>query len=177
MLQKNISRLKYLTREFASAFVSLLPNDVLSTRLRVNIYRLLGFDIKDGALIYRNVLLLGNISVGRGCSISNNTSINGATAGVHIGAHVMIAPGCCIVAFDHGSELNSIPMIHQPLVESPIVIKDDVWIAANCTIRRGVTIGEGAIIGANSVVTKDVEPYTIVGGVPAKLIRSRGLRN
>ena len=85
----------------------------------------------------------------------------------------MIAPGCCIVAFDHGMEVGTIPMIKQPLIEQAICIEDDVWIAANCTITKGVTIGTGSIIGANSVVTKDIAPYSIMGGVPAKLIKMR----
>ena len=55
----------------------------------------------------------------------------------------------------------------------PIVIEDDVWIGARVIILKGVTIGKGSIIGAGSVVTKDVEPYSIVGGNPAKLIRKR----
>ena len=57
--------------------------------------------------------------------------------------------------------------------KKPVVIGDDVWIGANCTIVAGVIIGEGAVIAAGSVVTKDVKPYTIVGGAPAKLIKER----
>ena len=54
-----------------------------------------------------------------------------------------------------------------------IVIEDDVWIAANCTITPGTRIGHGAVVGAGAVVTRDVEPYAIVGGVPAHVIGSR----
>jgi len=60
-----------------------------------------------------------------------------------------------------------------PLTKGPITIEDDVWIAANCTIGDGVTIGRGAVVAANSFVNKDVEAYDIVGGVPAKKIGSR----
>jgi len=55
----------------------------------------------------------------------------------------------------------------------PVIIEDDVWIGARVIILAGVTIGTGAVIGAGSVVTRDVLPFTIVGGVPAKLIRER----
>lgn len=59
---------------------------------------------------------------------------------------------------------------HQP---AKVVIGNDVWIGGNCVITAGVTIGEGAIVAAGSVVTKDVKPFTFVGGVPAKLIKER----
>jgi acetyltransferase-like isoleucine patch superfamily enzyme len=172
-LQKTMSRIRYLSREWLTGFASLLPNDVLSTRLRVLIYRACGLGIASDALVYRNVLLLGKVSVGSGSSISNNSSINGAAAGVHIGSDVMIAPGCCIVAFDHGMQMGEVPMIRQPLVEAAITIGDGAWIAANCTITKGVRVGRGAIVAANSVVTRDVDDFTIVGGVPARYIKSR----
>jgi acetyltransferase-like isoleucine patch superfamily enzyme len=173
MLTKLISVARYLYREVSTGFVSLLPNDIISTRIRRIVFKSVGISLSENVLIYRNVLLLGSISIGENSSVSNNTSINGATVGVHIGSNVMIAPGCCIVAFDHGTKLRSIPMIRQHLIQAPITIHDDVWIAANCTITKGTTIGTGAIIGANSVVTKDVAPFSIVAGVPAKFIKMR----
>jgi acetyltransferase-like isoleucine patch superfamily enzyme len=57
--------------------------------------------------------------------------------------------------------------------EAPVIIENDVWIASNCTIGKGVRIGKGSIIAANSFVNKDVPSYSIVGGVPARFIRSR----
>lgn len=164
---------KYLYREIAAASVALLPNDIISTRIRRVVLNTTGLRLAENVLIYRNVMVIGCVTIGRNSSVSNNTSINGARAGITIGANVMIAPGCCIVAFDHGTEFGTIPMIQQPLIERPIVIGDDVWIAANCTITKGVTIGTGAIIGANSVVTKDVPPFGVAAGVPARLIKFR----
>ena len=64
-------------------------------------------------------------------------------------------------------------MIVQPVTEAPITIENDVWIGAKVTVLGGVTIGNGSIVAAGSVVTKDVKPYSIVGGVPAKMIRYR----
>lgn len=87
----------------------------------------------------------------------------------------MIAPNCVLVAFDHGFRNLEIPMIDQPYEDAPVVIDDDVWIAANCMITKGVILGKGCIVGANSVVTKDMQPFTIVGGVPAKVIGTRKL--
>jgi acetyltransferase-like isoleucine patch superfamily enzyme len=155
------------------AVLGALPNDIFSCHVRRLAYRGLGFGIGDRAFVYRHVLLLGKIDLGAGTSISNNCCLNGATAGIYIGRNVMIAPNCCIVAFNHGTARNGQPMVKQPLVERPVHIADDVWIGANSTITAGVTIHEGAIIAANSVVTKDVGAYEIVGGTPAKFIKSR----
>lgn len=166
-------KLRSVTRDWLTALAALMPNDRLGCALRRRVYRGQGMLIGDSAVVYRNVLLLGRIELGEGSSVSNNCCINGAGAGVHIGRDVMIAPNCCLVAFDHGTELNGTPMIRQPLVEAPIVIEDDVWIGANSTITAGVTIRCGAIVAANSVVTRDVGPHEIVGGTPARFIKHR----
>ena len=60
----------------------------------------------------------------------------------------------------------------QPGRACPVVIEDDVWLAARVVVLKGVTIGRGAVVAAGAVVTKDVPPYTLVGGVPAKFIRA-----
>ncbi len=173
MINKLLRLMRAVLWESAMALLGALPNDPLSCLARRQGYRLLGFDLGPASLVYRHVLLLGRISVGAGSSISNGCVLNGATVGLRIGRDVMIAPNCCIVAFDHGTALNGTPMIRQPLVEAPIVIEDDVWIGANCTVTAGVTIHTGAIVAANSVVTRDVGPHEIVGGTPARLIRHR----
>lgn len=165
--------LRHFFREWAMALLAALPNDIFSCHVRRLAYRQLGFAIGDRAFVYRHVLLLGKIDLGAGSSISNNCCLNGSSAGIHIGRHVMIAPNCCIVAFNHGTARNGLPMIKQPLVEGAVHIADDVWIGANSTITAGVTIHEGAIIAANSVVTKDVGAYEIVGGTPARFIKHR----
>lgn len=165
--------LRATLRETAMAVLSALPNDGVSCLVRRRGYAWLGFGMAPTALVYRHVLLLGQIELGAGSSISNNCCVNGASAGIRIGRNVMIAPNCCLVAFDHGTALNGVPMVQQPLVEAPIVIEDDVWIGANCTITAGVTIHTGAIVAANSVVTRDVGPHEIVGGTPAKFIKHR----
>jgi acetyltransferase-like isoleucine patch superfamily enzyme len=85
----------------------------------------------------------------------------------------MIAPNVVIVAFNHGYKKLEIPMAKQINTEAAVIIDDDVWVASNCTIGKGVRIGKGSIIAANSFVNKDVPPYSIVGGVPAKFIRTR----
>lgn len=111
--------------------------------------------------------------MGEGSSIAQNYTISGESAGVFIGKNVMIAPNVVIVAFNHGFEDIETPMVKQENTEGPILIEDNVWIASNCTIGKGVRIGTGSIIAANSCVNKDIPDYSFAGGVPAKVIRSR----
>ena len=95
-------------------------------------------------------------------------------SGVTIGSDVMIAPHCVLAAGNHDHTQLDQPMRSAPSISrGPIVIEDDVWIGAHCTITDGVTIGRGAVVGANSVVTRDVPAYAIVAGVPAKQIADR----
>jgi acetyltransferase-like isoleucine patch superfamily enzyme len=176
MIERLKRRLGHLVREWWTALASSLPNDVLSMRLRGWMYRVCGVHLEHPVYICRHVLILGHVTIGQGSSVSNNTCINGAGAGILIGKKVMIAPGCCIVAFDHDISLGPQAMIDRPWIESPIVIEDDVWIAANCTITRGAHIGKGAVVGANSVVTGPVPANAIVAGAPARLIRYRSAR-
>lgn len=93
---------------------------------------------------------------------------------VTIGNDVMMGPDCVILTSNHGFESRETPMWKQSFsAPKSVVIEDDVWIGARVIILPGVHVGTGSIIGAGSVVTHDVEPYSIVGGNPAKLIRYR----
>lgn len=150
-----------------------LPNINPYCRWRLRYWQRKGYQFADSCLIYRNVYFLGRVVMGRECSISDNCFINGGNEGVELGNYVMIAPNCVITAFNHGVNDLRIPMLKQPWTHAKIVIEDDVWIGSNCSILAGVRIGKGSIVGAGAVVTKNVAPYSIVGGVPARLIRSR----
>jgi acetyltransferase-like isoleucine patch superfamily enzyme len=112
-----------------------------------------------------------NIILGSNCFVGSHCEFNIASR-LEIGTDSLIASGTVIVDHNHGIHLGSL-VRSQPAENKPITIGSDVWIGANCVILAGVTIGDGAIIGAGAVVTKNVEPFTIVGGVPAKCI---GLR-
>lgn len=87
---------------------------------------------------------------------------------ISIGNHVAIGPNVCFFAAGHDTSKLSLDD-----TAASIYVCDHVWIGGNSTILHGVTIGEGAIVAAGAVVTKDVEPYTIVGGVPAVKIKDR----
>lgn len=94
---------------------------------------------------------------------------------VFIGDNVSIAPNVVLItcsSANNGKKINEIPYVKNHLwKEDKIVIANDVWIGANVTILPGVHVGECSVIGAGSVVTKNVEPYTIVAGSPAKILR------
>jgi len=152
-------------------FFASLPNSL--SVLRLWYLRCAGMKVGAKCSIARNVYFLGRVELGDGTAIANNCFLNGAQAGIKIGRKVMIAPNCVIVAFAHGNDDLSVPMIDQPWVEAEVIIEDDVWIGANCTILKGIRVGRGAVIGANAVVTKDVESFAIAGGVPARKIGTR----
>ena len=113
------------------------------------------------------------IMIGKKVQINPFTVIYG-DGGVTIGNNTIIAPHCMIVTGNHEYRQTNVPIRDSGyFTKGPIVINEDVWISANCTIGDGVTIGKGAVIAANSFVNKDVAPYDIVGGVPARKIGSR----
>lgn len=90
------------------------------------------------------------------------------------GDNVMMAPDCIIYVRNHESSRLDIPMCEQGSTEErPVVIGNDVWIGGRVIILPGVKIGDGAIIGAGSVVTKDVSEYDVVAGNPARVIKNR----
>lgn len=132
--------------------------------------------IKDNAEIKDYVIIRtfeNEVRIGSYTQINPFTVIYGGS-GVFIGDNVMIAPHCMIAAGNHDYKQVEKPIrFAGNLSKGPIIIEDNVWIGANCTITDGVRIGKDAVVGANSVVNKDVAPYDIVGGVPAKFIRNR----
>jgi acetyltransferase-like isoleucine patch superfamily enzyme len=113
------------------------------------------------------------VEIGAFCQVGPFTVILGGV-GVKIGDNVMIGPHCCIAAGSHDYVQVERPMrFAGDLSKGPIVVEDNVWIGANVTLTDGVRIGRDAVIGAGSVVTRDVAPYDIVAGVPARVIGNR----
>lgn len=121
-----------------------------------------------------NVLIAGNgvFEVGDGTAI-NESSIITCMEKVAIGKDCMLAPYVYILDVDHEFGSKNQPISKQGYKVNPVKIGDDVWIGAQCIITKGVNIGDGSIVAANSVVTNDIAPYTIVGGSPAKIMKSR----
>ena len=113
-----------------------------------------------------------DIVLGKYCDIGNNSWI---CPKVCLGNYVMIAPDCAILGGDHKFDIPGEAIIFsgRPDFTPKTIIEDDVWIGFRVTINAGITIGRGSIIASSSVVTKNVPPYSIMGGNPAKLIKYR----
>ena len=127
-------------------------------------------------IIYPNASIRidqGWLDVGREVSFGPGVHLYEPRAGITIGNHVMIAGGTVICGVNHGQAELDQPMRHQTAQAEPITIGNNVWIGMNCSILPGVSIGEGAIIGAGSVVTNDVPANSINFGVPCRTIRLR----
>lgn len=122
-------------------------------------------NIEQGASFSRNV------SLGDYSGIGVNARINGTCT---IGHHVMMGSDVVILTRNHAFDRMDIPMMEQSFEEErPVVIGNDVWICDRVIILPGITVGDGSILAAGAVVTHDVPPYAIVGGVPARIIRMR----
>lgn len=111
------------------------------------------------------------VTVGDFTFIGALTEIDAALR-VTIGAHTLVAPGVFITDHSHNHR-TSLPIDEQGISSAPVAIGDDVWLGAKSIVLPGVTIGDGAIVGAGAVVTGDVAPGAIVAGVPARVIGRR----
>ncbi len=162
------SRVSRVVREFLRPRVSVHRTARLSNRKMIQLGR--------RALVCEYVIIRAGevpVKIGQFSQIGPFTVILGGV-GVCIGDNVMIGPHGCIAAGTHDHKQIDRPMrFAGDLSKGPIVVEDNVWIGANVTLTDGVRIGRDAVIGANSVVTKDVAPYDIVGGVPARVIGNR----
>lgn len=160
-----------------AAFKYYIANNLIaifpSNTIRKLYYRaIIGIKIGQNTHIAMGVFITGyhsrcNITIGSNCVINRNSYFDGRT-GIVIGNNVNISFGTYILTLHHDYNHPKFPVIGKE-----VIIKDHVWIGANVGILPGVIIGEGAVVAAGAVVTKDVEPYVVVGGVPAKRISER----
>lgn len=162
-----------------------------ASRLRNLGYRLLGVDFREscwlrgieiprnwhdvtlhGCALDRGVVLLcsgeprpGKIEIGHGAYLNRYTLLD-AHAGISIGRDVMIGPHCYLTDGRHGIAPGA-SVKSQRMTATPIVVEDEAWLGAHVTVLAGVRIGRGAVIGAGSVVTKDIPAGAIAYGTPA----------
>ena len=118
--------------------------------------------------------------LGEGLTIGSGTAIGafawiGASGTVRIGKDVLLGPRVVILPENHRFDDVSRTIKSQGVQRAGVTIEDDCWIGANVTILAGVTIRSGSIVAAGAVVRSDVEPGTVVGGVPARALKQRGL--
>jgi acetyltransferase-like isoleucine patch superfamily enzyme len=118
---------------------------------------------------FRNLPHAG-IAIGADCLVGELNVIRGQ-GGVTIGDRVYTSPLVQIVAVNHVFDDSARPFVEQGITAEGIVIEDDVWIGSGAVITDGVRVGRGAVVAAGAVVTRDVPPHTLVGGIPAHVIR------
>lgn len=142
---------------------------------------------KNGVIIGDNVSILKNTIIectgvirdlGEGLTIGNNVGIAQncfiqVRGKVIIGNDVIFGPNVSIFSENHNFNNTELPVSVQGETRKGVIIEDGVWLGTRVVILDGVTVGKNSIVAAGSVVTKNIEPYTIVGGVPAKLIKYR----
>lgn len=145
-----------------------MPRSLGSSWKRL-LLRLFGARISSTAVVYSSarVYYPANLTMGPySCLASGVDCYN--VAPVHIGANSTVSQGTFLCTASH--DISS-PM--HPLITAPIIIADQAWIGAYAYIGMGVTVGQGAVVGATASVYKDVEPWTVVGGNPAKFLKKR----
>lgn len=144
---------------------------ILSMKIRYFFLKRIAKSAGKNVNIEQHVVFGEELEIGDNSTIGFRSDLYGP---VIIGKNVMIGPEVAIYTHNHEHINIRIPMIQQGYTKTePVVIKDDVWIGRRVLIMPGVTIGTGAIVAAGSVVIKEVSPYSIVGGNPAKLIKFR----
>lgn len=140
--------------------------------LRYIIAKRLANKCGDNVLINTNVQILGweKLNLGNNVSIHANCYID-ATGGIQIMDNVSIAHNSTILSTNHDWKDKSLPIKYNPVISKSVFIDNDVWVGCACRILAGVTVNSRSIVAAGAVVNKDVEPNTIVGGIPAKKIK------
>lgn len=151
-------------------------NVFIQTIAKDGIYLDEGSTVCFGALIRPSSHWGGEI--GEGLVLGKNSSIGaysyiGCSGKICIGSNVLIGPSVSLIAENHVfSDLNK-SIKEQGVIRRGIKIEDDVWIGTRAVILDGVSIGRGSVVAAGAIVVKDVAPYSVVGGVPARLLRKR----
>ena len=161
-----MKKLIYKTLHFMHRKLEKGHNEYLKSRMSCG----RNVSIRDRAIIYspERLTVSDNVSINSGVTIL-------AQGGVSIGEYTMISPGVTIVSVSHDySKLGKEAWDGQ--IKKPVIIGRNVWIAAGAIILPGVTIGDGAVVAAGSVVTKDVPPYTVVAGLPAAVTKERPVK-
>ena len=145
----------------------------LGNAWKLFLLRLFGAKVHSKAVVYSSVRIYipWNLEMDEYSCLAPEVDCYNV-AKIKIGAHSTVSQKSYLCAASH-----DISKSHNPLITAPIILEDQTWIGAGCFIGMGVTIGQGAVVGATASVFKDVNPWTIVGGNPAKFIKKRIIIN
>lgn len=173
-MKQILAPLKRFLDWFILLWIEILPYGPLPDRLKRLILRCYGARVGRNPTIYAGVWIrpIRGLSLGDNVSIGKDVIIT-TTGTVTIGHNVLIGHGSKIISANHVIPPGQGQIRFAGHESKPVIIENDVWIAAQAVILPGVRIGEGAVVAAGAVVTRDVPPFTIVGGVPARILRSR----
>ena len=165
---------EYKKALFRYYLMNTVVNSIPSHKFRQFYYRYWGMKIGKNTTIRRNVIVTrpNEIEIGDNVLIGNNCHFQGQ-GGITIGNNVNISSYSRIWTGSHDMNCPDFSASFEP-----VVIEDYAWVSVGVTILQGVTIGKGVVVMAGAIVTKNVEPYSIVGGIPAKKVgeRNRNLR-
>ncbi len=154
-----------------------LPGYILGARMERAFSSFRVFCVRRFAAACGEGVFIGpGVTVASSCEIGDHVTINEncRMQSCKIGDYALIAPGCYAITRNHHFNDPTIPIVEQGYErEQPPEIGRDVWLGARVMLLPGIRVGDGAVVAAGAVVTKDVPPHTIVGGVPAKVIRRR----
>ena len=169
---------RHLFHIWAEEYIGWLTRNLPSMEgmfVRYGLYKFVFKKIKSFTRIYSGVYFTHSygIEIGHRFSVNSGAILDGR-GGITIGNDVMIGPHTAIYSSGHNFSQPCQPMTSLDHIMAPVVIEDDVWIGAHVCILGGVTIGRGSVIAAGAVVTKNVEDFTIVSGIPAQVIGKRG---
>jgi acetyltransferase-like isoleucine patch superfamily enzyme len=152
-------------------------------------------NIGSGSYIDRGVAIIGNVDIGRNTVVGSCTilstmpkgylkigndvlvnafSVLGSSERVEIKDHCVFAAYVQITDAEHGFEDPAVLIKHAPFTTAPVVVEENVWFGSGVVVLKGVTVGSGAVIGAKSLVTKDIPALGIAYGTPAKVVKTRG---
>lgn len=169
--------LKLLPKKISKILYDLIynKNSLLFVGLRYCVIKRLTFKSGENIYIAKNVVIKNfkNLNLGNNVSIHEFCYVD-AEGIIEIGNDVSVAHGCSILSSNHDIKFDKNPIKDKKMIPKNTKIKNNVWLGAGAKIMAGVTIEEGCVIGAGSVVTKSTEKNSVYGGVPASKIKIRG---
>lgn len=172
LIPKNQARPRWWVRNFFNPFMHKKGKDaVVCRQVRMDVLPFNEFSLGDYSTIEDFSVVnngVGPVHIGNRVRVGLGNVLIGP---LKIGNNVIMAQNVVLSGLNHGYEDIAIPILDQPCTTAAITVEDDCWIGANAVITAGVTIGKHAVVAGGSVVTKNVEPYSIVGGNPAKVLK------